>query len=71
MVTDAMLAVWMLPLIYALHMRADSKSIVMWLFGSRLVICVVDIGRMIVIHRALQSEDQTRESSCSYPIHIY
>jgi hypothetical protein len=62
MLTDALLGIWMLPIIWALHMRAHSKAIIMWLFGSRLVICVVDIGRMTVIHKALQSEDQTRKS---------
>jgi hypothetical protein len=62
MLTDALLAVWILPIIHALHMRAHAKAVVMWLFGSRLVICVVDIGRMYVIHQALHSEDQTRES---------
>jgi hypothetical protein len=49
-------------------MRAHAKGVVMWLFGSRLVICVVDIGRMYIIHQALQSEDQTRKSFYPPPI---
>jgi hypothetical protein len=71
MLTDALLAIWMLPIIRALHMKTHPKAVVMWLFGSRLIICVADIGRMVVIHRALQSEDQTRRSSCSLSVILY
>ncbi len=61
MLTDAMLAIWIFPVIWGLQMKVHTKSVVLWLFGSRLLICVADIGRMVVIHKALQSEDQTRK----------
>lgn len=61
MLTDAVLAIWMFPIIWGLQMKVHTKSVVFWLFGSRLLICVVDIGRMVVIHKALQLEDQTRK----------
>jgi hypothetical protein len=67
MLTDVLLALWIFPLIWGLHMRTQAKSIVLWLFGSRLLICVVDMGRMVAIHRALQSEDQTRKTSRTLP----
>jgi hypothetical protein len=57
--TDTVLAVWIYPIIWGVQMKAHTKSVVFWLFGSRLLICMVDIGRMVVIHKALQSEDQT------------
>jgi hypothetical protein len=60
MLTDAVLAIWIFPIIWGLQMKVHTKSVVFWLFGSRLLICVVDIGRMVVIHKALQLEDQTR-----------
>jgi small basic protein len=62
MVTDALLAVWIFPVFRSLHMRAHTKSAVLWLFGSRILVCVADIVRMMVIHKALQSEDQTRKT---------
>ena len=42
-------------------MTAHAKSVIYWWFESRFLICVVDVGRMIVIQIALQSEDQTRK----------
>ncbi|KAF2185563.1 hypothetical protein K469DRAFT_632088, partial [Zopfia rhizophila CBS 207.26] len=57
--TDILLAGWILPSIWALQMRQGTKFLVMALFASRVVVCIVDIGRMFVIHSALQSEDQT------------
>ena len=59
MLTDAVLALWIFPVIPSLQMKAHTKSVVYWLFASRFLICVVDVGRMIVIQKALQSEDQT------------
>ena len=61
MLTDAVLALWIFPVIWSLQMKAHAKSVVYWLFGSRFLICVVDVGRMIVIQKALQSEGQTRK----------
>jgi hypothetical protein len=61
MLTDAVLALWIFPVIWSLQMKAHAKSVVYWLFESRLLICVVDVGRMIGIQKALQSEDQTRK----------
>ncbi|KAF2847929.1 hypothetical protein T440DRAFT_520366 [Plenodomus tracheiphilus IPT5] len=58
--TDALLSIWMFPIIRTLHTRDHTKAVLMWLFGSRLFICILDVGRMVVIHNALQSEDQTR-----------
>lgn len=63
MLTDAVLAIWIFPVIRGVQMRAHTKSVVLWLFGSRLLICVVDIGRVVVIHKALQLEDQTRKET--------
>jgi len=64
--SDTVLAFWIFPLIQGVQMKAHTKSIVFWLFGSRLLVCVVDIGRMVVIHKALQLEDQTRKEPCSH-----
>jgi hypothetical protein len=62
--TDAILAFWIFPVIWRLQMKERHKSVILWLFGSRLLVCVVDIGRMLVIHRALQVEDQTSKTPC-------
>jgi hypothetical protein len=73
MLTDALLAVWIFPVIWGLNMKVHAKSIVLWLFGSRLVVCAADIGRLVVIHKALQSEDQTRtfekKKQLAFPYH--
>ncbi|PVH99995.1 hypothetical protein DM02DRAFT_655868 [Periconia macrospinosa] len=57
--TDLLLAVWILPAIWALQMKDNIKFLVMALFGSRIVVCAVDIGRIVLLWRALHSEDQT------------
>lgn len=58
--TDAVLALWIFPVIRRLKMEIQTKTVVMSVFGSRLLVCLADVGRIIVIHEALQSEDQTR-----------
>lgn len=52
----------MFPIVWGLQITDQTKSILVWLFGSRLLICLVDMGRLIVIRKALQSEDQTRKT---------
>ena len=64
MLTDSLLAFWTFPVIWRLTKRRDTRFVVMWSLGSRLLICVMDVVRMVVIHRALQSEDQTRKIPC-------
>lgn len=68
MVTDALLAFWILPILWELQMKKHTKNIVMWLFLSRFAVCIADIGRMIVIRKALQTEDQTRKPLLTTPI---
>jgi hypothetical protein len=65
--TDVILSLWILPVLWRLQMNRHTKKIVTWLFVSRLLICIVDMGRMVVIHKALQSEDQTRKISSPLP----
>lgn len=57
--TDLLLAVWILPAIWALQMKQDLKLLVMTLFGSRAAVCAVDVGRFVLVRRALRSADQT------------
>lgn len=64
--TDLLLAAWILPAIWKLHMDENIKRLVMTLFGSRIVVCAVDIGRIILIRRALRSEDQTCRYRADY-----
>jgi hypothetical protein len=66
MLTDAMLAFWTFPVIWGLQMNANRKCVILLIFGSRLLICGVDSGRMIVISRALQQEDQTSKTPSSH-----
>ena len=70
MLTDALLAICMFPIIRSLNTEAHIKSVLRWLFGSRLLICIADAGRMVIIHKALQSEDQTRKTPLSSSIVI-
>jgi hypothetical protein len=62
MTTDAFLALWIFPTIWLLNMETHTKLVVLSLFGSRLIVCLVDVGRMLVIQKALQSEDQTSKA---------
>jgi hypothetical protein len=64
MLTDAMIAFWTFPVIWGLQMEAHRKRVILWIFGSRFLICVVDVGRMLVIRKALQLEDQTSKTPC-------
>jgi len=64
--TDALLAFWIIPVLWGLQMSQHTKRVVMWLFGSRFALCIADVGRMFVIHKALQSEDQTRKTVPSF-----
>ncbi|KAH8711967.1 hypothetical protein GQ44DRAFT_714188 [Phaeosphaeriaceae sp. PMI808] len=57
--TDLLLAVWILPTIWALQMKKNTKLLTMSLFASRVVVCVVDVSRFIVIRQALDTDDQT------------
>ncbi|USP78385.1 hypothetical protein yc1106_05659 [Curvularia clavata] len=59
-VTDAALALWVFPIIWLLNMNSHTKWVVLSVFGSRLLVCLADVVRIIMIRRALQSEDQTR-----------
>jgi hypothetical protein len=59
--TDLLLAGWMLPSIWALQMDYSTKALVMSLFASRAVVCAVDAGRFVFIRRALDSVDITCE----------
>jgi hypothetical protein len=63
MLTDAVLAIWIFPIVWGLQMEVHTKSVISWLFGSRLLICLADIGRLLIIREALRSEDQTRKTS--------
>jgi hypothetical protein len=61
--TDTLLSFWIVPLLWKLQMGRSTKTMVTWLFVSRVLVCIADMGRMIVIHHALQSEDQTRKAA--------
>jgi len=59
--TDTVLSLWILPELRKLQLRRHTKNLVMWLFVSRFIVCIADMGRIAVIHRALPSEDHTRK----------
>jgi hypothetical protein len=61
-----MLAGWILPTIWALQMRTNTKLLVMSMFASRVVVCALDINRAVFIRRALDADDQT----CWCPLSI-
>jgi hypothetical protein len=65
MLTDAVLALWILPAIWALQMDRGSKAVVIALFASRILVCAADSGRMYVIHRSLQHQDTTCKQTFS------
>jgi hypothetical protein len=67
--TDALLALWILPVLRELQMRRHTKDIIKWLFVSRFLVCIVDAVRMVVIHKALQTEYQTRKATFHYYKH--
>jgi hypothetical protein len=60
--TDAILGGWILPSIWALQMQNRTKFMVIALFGSRFIICVVDFVKIHLIRHALQSDDLTWDS---------
>jgi hypothetical protein len=62
--SDAWLACWIVPLVWDLQMARHTKSVIVSLFMSRIVVCIVDIGRLITIRNALHTEDETRKALC-------
>ncbi|KAF2107072.1 hypothetical protein BDV96DRAFT_606870 [Lophiotrema nucula] len=58
-ITDLLLAGWILPSIWSLQMEQNTRILVMSLFATRVVVSAVDCGRLVYIHRALNSTDIT------------
>ncbi|KAF2192734.1 hypothetical protein K469DRAFT_654560 [Zopfia rhizophila CBS 207.26] len=61
-VTDALLATWILPTVWGLIMETGKRVTVIVLFGSRLVVCLVAIAQLVTVSRNLHKEDQTWHS---------
>lgn len=59
MLTDIMLAVWILPSLWKLQMNLQNRLTVISLFGARLIVPFVAVGQLYLTYKALQSEDQT------------
>ncbi|MBE7180516.1 MAG: hypothetical protein INR71_04765 [Terriglobus roseus] len=59
MLTDMMLAIWILPSLWKLQMGVGSRIVVMSLFGARIIVPLVAIGQLVLTQRYLDSPDQT------------
>lgn len=60
--TDVLLAVWIVPTIWTLKVTRSTKAIIMSLMLSRLLICAGDVGRIALVQRTLESDDVTWNS---------
>ncbi|KAF2747795.1 hypothetical protein M011DRAFT_458211 [Sporormia fimetaria CBS 119925] len=58
-VTDTLLAVWLVPTIRGLQTTKSRKLIVSVLLLARFLVCMCDGGKIFFVSRALQSEDST------------
>ncbi|OCL02500.1 hypothetical protein AOQ84DRAFT_422669 [Glonium stellatum] len=59
LLTDALLAVWILPTIWKLRMDLGRRVVVMILFGARVIVSLVAIGELVSIAQHIHSTDQT------------
>ncbi|ORY19758.1 hypothetical protein BCR34DRAFT_551640 [Clohesyomyces aquaticus] len=57
--TDALLATWILPTLWKLLMDLERRVTVIVLFGSRFIVCGVAIGQLIATVNHIHDEDQT------------
>ncbi|KAF2467216.1 uncharacterized protein BDR25DRAFT_305654 [Lindgomyces ingoldianus] len=58
-ITDAILATWILPTLWKLLMDVERRITVIVLFGSRFIVCGVAIGQLIAVSRHIHDRDQT------------
>lgn len=59
LLTDALLAVWIIPTIWKLLMDLRKRVIVIVLFGTRLIVSFAAIGQIVSVAQNLHSPDQT------------
>lgn len=57
--TDIMLAVWILPSLWKLNMGQSSRLVVMSLFAARLAVPGAAVAQLVMTQRALATDDQT------------
>lgn len=57
--TDALLAVWIVPTFIKLNTTSSKKAVVIGLVMSRLLVCAVDGGRIALVQKTLNSDDVT------------
>ena len=60
LITDAMLALWMVPRIWKLQADFEHRFVPIMLMASRLMVCAAEIGLLVVVGR--QSSDYTEAS---------
>ncbi|OCL08145.1 hypothetical protein AOQ84DRAFT_318887 [Glonium stellatum] len=58
-ITDAIIALFFLPVIWKLQMARDERITIMSVFGSRLIVCGVSIGSIAILGSYLHSSDIT------------
>lgn len=58
-VTDALLAIWIVPTIVGLQMAKSSKTAVIALLASRVIVCMFDGLKIMYIRRSVHSGDRT------------
>ncbi|KAF2731045.1 hypothetical protein EJ04DRAFT_21873 [Polyplosphaeria fusca] len=61
LLTDFLLATWILPTLWKLLMETDKRVTVMVLFGSRLIVCCFEIVQLTSLGRHFRDDDITYE----------
>lgn len=64
--TDAVLAFWMIPIIWSLQMARGTRAVVISLVASRVIVCILDGTKVVFITKALNSGDYTCQSSLTH-----
>ncbi|KAF2095137.1 hypothetical protein NA57DRAFT_79622 [Rhizodiscina lignyota] len=59
MITDMLLAIWIIPSLWKLQMDKNTRTIVIALFAARLAVVGVAVGQIVLTQRSLRSADQT------------
>lgn len=55
--TDLMLAVWMIPRLWQLQARLEDRILPIMLMGSRILVCVLQLGQLGVLGRFSASNE--------------
>lgn len=61
--TDILLAVWIVPAIWTLKATRSTKATIISLMLSRLLICADDVGRIALVRKTLKYDDVTCKQS--------